>query len=246
MKAFVYLCVLWAMIAGSVFAGDNGSGLTPDKALSMLSQGNDRFVTGAVQRPHQDFLTRQETAAKGQKPFAGVLSCADSRGPVEILFDTGVGDIFTVRVAGNVAGVNETASMEYAADHLHIPVLVVLGHSHCGAVTAAVEGGEAPGSIPFLLKNIVPAVETAKKEKAKAEKPKLVDEAIRVNVWNNVEALLKSPIISQKVKDKNLSVIGAYYHLDTGKVEWLGPHAHQDKILAAVGSNNGAESQSKN
>lgn len=234
MKALVCACVFVSMMAAPVFAAGGAAGLTPDRALSMLSQGNDRFVTGSVQRPHQDFLTRQETAAKGQNPFAGVLSCADSRGPVEILFDTGVGDIFVVRVAGNVAGVHETASMEYAADHLHIPVLVVLGHSHCGAVTAAVEGGEAPGSIPFLLKNIVPAVETAKKEKAKAEKPKVVDEAIRANIWNNVETLLKSPIISQKVKEKKLALVGAYYHLDTGKVEWLGPHASQESILAAA------------
>src|SRR5512143_4155712 len=119
------------VLTAPALASGPGAGVSPDAALAMLQDGNARFAAGKPQHPHQDKARRVQTATKGQTPFATILSCSDARAPVELLFDQGVGDLFVVRVAGNVAGVDEIASMEYAADHLHTPLLVILGHSKC-------------------------------------------------------------------------------------------------------------------
>ena len=148
---------------------------------------------------------------------AEILSCADSRVPPELIFDQGLGDIFVVRVAGNVAGDAELGSLEYGAEHLHIPLLVVLGHQHCGAVTAAVEGGEGEGHISALVHLLRPAV-----EQSKAMPGDRVENAVTVNV-NLVVSQLRSstPILSKLVKEGKLRIVGAVYSLETGKVTWL-------------------------
>src|SRR6478672_9283937 len=131
--------------------------------LRELKAGNDHHVAKQYQHPHQT-AARQRELAGGQNPHAIVLSCADSRVAPEIILDQGLGDLFDIRVAGNVAGETELASIEYAAAHLHTPLLVVLGHQKCGAVTAASEPGETEGHIPALLAFIRPAVEKARGE----------------------------------------------------------------------------------
>ena len=132
-------------------------------ALHKLEDGNKRFVEGKNTFPDIGAERRGKTAKNGQQPFATVISCSDSRLPVEILFDQGIGDIFVVRVAGNVCNVDEIGSAEYGVDHLGTPVLVVLGHSKCGAVSAVVQGAELNGNLPALLHGIIPAVEKVKR-----------------------------------------------------------------------------------
>jgi len=223
---------LLAVFAQAGTAGE-GPGISAEGALGMLQQGNARYVSGKPEHPHQSYAERLNTAEKGQHPFATVLACSDSRVPVEILFDRGLGEIFVIRVAGNVANVDEVASMEYAVDHLGTPLLVVLGHTKCGAVTATVEGGEAHGNIAALVKTIVPAVEKTKKSNPKLTGHDLVEACIKQNVWQAVEDLFKtSPILTKKVKDRKLRVMGAIYHIDTGKVVWLGAHPEQDQLVA--------------
>ena len=131
--------------AGLVTLSAEESLPSADAVLAELKAGNAHHVAKTYQRPHQT-EARQHVLASGQSPHCAVLACADSRVPPEIIFDQGLGDIFDVRVAGNVADDDETASLEYAAEHLHVPLVVVIGHTHCGAVTAAMEGGTHPAS----------------------------------------------------------------------------------------------------
>ncbi len=136
----------------------------PDEAARLLADGNERFVRGEPQRPNQDESRRVETARNGQKPFAAILSCSDSRAPVEIIFDRGIGDIFSIKVAGNVSGVGQLDSIEYCVEHLSVPLLVVLGHSGCGAVKAALGLDVLDENVPEVIKRIRPSiVDTAKK-----------------------------------------------------------------------------------
>ena len=155
---------------------------------------------------------------------------------MEVIFDQGIGDLFVVRVAGNVAATDEIGSMEYAVDHLGTPVVVVLGHSQCGAVTAVVEGAKLPGSIGTLVAPIKPAVTKAKEENPGAAAEVLIAAAIKSNVFQAMEDLLqKSPVVKAKVKAGKVKLIGAFYELDTGKVQWLGPHPNQDKLPGGKG-----------
>jgi carbonic anhydrase len=184
--------------------------------LRELKAGNAHHVTKQYQHPHQTAARQRELAAS-QHPHAIVLSCADSRVAPEIILDQGLGDLFDVRVAGNVASDTELASIEYAAVHLHAPVLVVMGHQKCGAVTAAAESGEAEGHLPSLLTLIRPAV-----ERARAQPGDLIDNAVRINVENVVRQVRGStPILAALVDRGALTVTGAVYSLDTGKVAWL-------------------------
>ncbi len=136
----------------------NKNAMSADEALRMLKEGNDRFAEGRPEGPNRDHERRILTSKEGQKPFAAVLACSDSRVPVKILFDRGVGDIFTVRVAGNVVGETAVGSIEYAVENLGIRLLVVLGHSCCGAVEAALGEGTHSVGISKLLEKIAPAV----------------------------------------------------------------------------------------
>jgi carbonic anhydrase len=189
---------------------------TADQALQELKVGNDHHANHRYRHPHET-PKRQHELAAGQNPHAIVLGCADSRVPPEIIFDQGLGDLFTVRVAGNVAGVNELASIEYAVEHLHTPLLVVMGHQKCGAVSAAVQGGEAGGHLADLIKAIQPAV-----DKAKGMPGDVIENAVRKNVEMVLKQLRTSqPVLAPFVKQGKLRVVGAVYSLDTGKVTWL-------------------------
>lgn len=207
--------------------------LLRDAAMVLLKEGNTRYVTGKPIHPSAEAERRVATATEGQAPLVSVLSCADSRVPVEVVFDRGVGDIFTVRVAGNVADTDEIATLEYGVGHLHTPLLVVMGHSKCGAVTAMVKGGELHGLLPQLLDNIQPAVERAKA--AGGEEPVQITAAIKENVWQSMSDILRrSSVIRGAIDAGDVRMIGAIYDIETGKVEWIGEHPNQKAIATAA------------
>src|SRR5438876_2096699 len=188
--------------------------VTPAEAISKLKEGNGRYASGNLQHPGQTTERRAELA-KSQHPFAIIVSCSDSRVPPEIVFDQGLGDLFVVRVAGNVIDDHSLGSIEYAVDHLAVRLVVVLGHQRCGAVKAAKDTiaakGEAPGHIQSLVTAIKPAVE--------ATVNRDLDATIEANVKDVVQVLRTSaPILKPKVDSGELRVIGANYSLDTGSV----------------------------
>jgi carbonic anhydrase len=194
------------------------STIDADGALKRLLDGNARFVAGKLHSPtSEEVVKRRAEVAHVQKPFAIVVSCSDSRVGPEIVFDQGIGDIFVVRTAGEVVDNAALGSIEYAVAHLGAPLVVVLGHERCGAVSAAVAGAKEPGHIADVLKAIQPAVDETKGKPGDA-----VDNAIRANALD-VAAHLQAtgPILAEQVKSGHLKIMGAYISLDTGKVEML-------------------------
>jgi carbonic anhydrase len=191
--------------------------IAPAEAISKLKEGNGRYTSGNLQHPGQTAERRTELA-KTQHPFAGIVCCSDSRVPPEIVFDQGLGDLFIVRVAGNVINDEGLGSIEYTVDHLGTRLILVLGHQRCGAVDAARETiaakGKAPGHIESLVRAIKPAVEATAKDD--------LDATIKANVKNVVQALRSStPILKAEVDSGKIQVIGGYYSLDTGAVTFL-------------------------
>jgi len=191
--------------------------MSPAEAIAKLREGNGRYTSGNLQHPGQTVERRAELA-KTQHPFAVILSCSDSRVPPEIVFDQGLGDLFIVRVAGNVINDEVLGSLEYAVDYLGIRLIVVLGHQSCGAVKAAKEtiaaNSTAPGHIESLVQAIKPAVEAT----VNCD----LDTTIKANVNQVVDFLRSStPILKGKVNSGQVRVIGGYYCLDTGSVSFL-------------------------
>jgi len=211
-----------ALIASTAMSStETAKGPAAAAVLSELKAGNERHVKGQYKHPDETIARRQELA-KGQSPHAVVLTCADSRVPPEIVFDQGLGDLFVIRVAGNVAPDAEIASIEYAVEHLHTPLVIVMGHQSCGAVGAAIAGGEAPGHLPTLIDAIKPAVDEARKEKGD-----LSANAVRINVEHVVQQLRTSqPVLAHEVAEGKLRIVGAVYALDTGRVAWLPESTH--------------------
>jgi carbonic anhydrase len=210
--------------------------LSSSESLNVLKEGNARYVAGTEQKPNQDRQRRSLTASQGQQPFAAVLACSDSRVPVELIFDRGIGDIFVVRVAGNVAGPTEMGSIEYAVEHLGTSLFVVLGHTRCGAVTAVAKGEGITGNMTALAELIAPAVAKAKADYPGAIGDLLVYEAIKANVWIAVEKFFKSSaIVRREVKNGSLAVMGAVYDLESGQVEWIGMHPAEQQLLYMSG-----------
>lgn len=199
-----------------IAASEENSGITAEQALQKLMDGNARFVSGDVEHPNQSAERRAEVVS-GQHPFAIVVGCSDSRVPPEIIFDQGIGDIFVIRTAGQVLDDAALGSIEYGAEHLGVPLVVVLGHDSCGAVKATVEGGEAQGHIANLVEAIQPAVDEARNE---ASEDELLNASIDINIKNIVDQLETSePILSDLVEKGELTIVGARYHLDSGEVE---------------------------
>ena len=190
----------------------------------MLVEGNSRFISGTLAYKDLGGKRRNDLVKNGQHPFAVVVSCSDSRVPPEEIFDQALGDLFVVRVAGNVVGPIETGSVEYAVEHLKAPLIVVLGHEQCGAVTAAVKGGEVPGSIGAIVEKIKPSVEKAQASGVNADE--LVEKSAELNVESSVAELEKSHIIKEFVESGKVKIIGAKYHLGSGSVEWLKTEKH--------------------
>lgn len=197
----------------SVKRDDHQAAGTADP-VGKLKEGNFRFVKGALIHPNQSAERVKETA-KGQHPFAIIVSCSDSRVPPEILFDQGVGDLFVVRTAGEVVQAVDIGSVEYAAEHLHAPLIVVVGHKRCGAVDATIKGGHVPDNILAIARLIAPAV-----EKAKGMKGDLLDNAVRINAENMARAIEKSPVIEELLTEQKIRLVTAYYDIDDGTVSF--------------------------
>jgi len=228
----MFILVLAAVLAALALATTAASGISADEALRLLKDGNARYVDGKLQHPHQDGTRRALTAAQGQHPLAAVLTCSDSRVPAEIIFDQGIGDIFVIRVAGNVAATDEIGSIEYAVDQRGAPLVLVLGHTQCGLVGAVLDGAKLPPNIASLAEPIKPAVDKAREANPQAAKDVLLKAAITGNVWQAMEDMLRlSPLIREKVKDGQVKLLGALYDLDTGQVQWLGLHPDQEKLV---------------
>lgn len=172
--------------------------------------------------PRQDEAVRLRTLEKGQNPFAAILSCSDSRIPIEMVFDKGIGDIFSVQNAGNVCDETAIGSFELGITQFDIPLLIVMGHTDCGAVKIAVKGTLMDGNIPQVINRIRPAVETVLKRKPKIEGDALVLESARENAQRTAaEFVDNSKIIRDRVEGGSLTVKSAFYYLENGMVEWL-------------------------
>jgi carbonic anhydrase len=187
--------------------------LTSDQALERLLEGNRRFVEGRRTSDAEDLAILKQRTAEKQEPFAAVLSCADSRVPVELIFDESIGHLFVTRVAGNVASTEMIASLEYGAAVLGTNLIVVLGHANCGAVKAAIAGKEVPGQISALYLPLRAAVEQAGSD---------LNAAIKTNA--RIQARLvstASPVIAGLIKSNKLKVAAAYYDVSNGKVSML-------------------------
>jgi carbonic anhydrase len=207
-------------------------GISAVEAVRLLKEGNTRYVEAKLQHPRQDGARRALTVAQGQHPLAAILTCSDSRVPPEIIFDQGIGDLFVVRVAGNVAATDEIGSLEYAVEHLAVPVVVILGHGQCGAVAAVLDDAKLSPNQATLVEPIKPAVDKAREANPQAGKDVLLRAAIIDNVWQAVEDMLRlSPLIREKVRDGQTQVVGALYDLDAGRVQWLGVHPDQEKLV---------------
>ncbi|MBI3890344.1 MAG: carbonic anhydrase [Candidatus Wallbacteria bacterium] len=203
------MCGVWA--AAPVPAGTD-----PNEALKDLMAGNQRYVEARRAYPHQDAELRARLA-KGQHPIAVILGCADSRVPPELVFDEGLGDLFTVRLAGELPDDLSLGSIEYAVEHLGTRLIVVLGHQKCGAVDAAMHSPSAPGHIQALLAAIQPAIQGASEAGHDA-----LDAAVRANVRHVVAALEgDAPILAEAVKSGHVRIVGAEYELESGKIELL-------------------------
>lgn len=187
-----------------------------EKVIEILQEGNKRFVSGKLEHPNHCEESRQSLAA-GQEPIATILTCADSRVPPVDISDQGLGDLFVVRVAGNVIGDHSLGSIEYAVKHLHTPVVVVMGHASCGAVGAVASGAQLEGHIATLG----PAIQTAIKN-VKDVEGDLVNNASKELARLVSEKIAQSePVIAEMVQDGSVKIVPAYYDLVTGKVEFL-------------------------
>ncbi len=189
---------------------------TSDQALAMLMEGNKRFVGTQATHPHQDAEYRIGLG-KGQAPFAAILACADSRVPPEVLFDEGLGDLFVVRVAGNIINDQLLGSLEYAAAHLNTPLIMVMGHTSCGAIGAVANGATLEGHIASLAPAIQPAV-----DRVRDMEGNLTDNAAKEVARMTADQLRTSmPILANLVRDGKLKVVAAFYDLESGVVELL-------------------------
>ena len=193
--------------------------ITPEIALERLLQGNRTYIEASRNSGDISPERRRELADNGQNPYAIVITCSDSRTPPEHIFNAGLGELFVIRNAGNLVGAYETGSTEYAAEHLNISLAVVLGHNNCGAVNSAVESYDAQGALGAVLSEINKSVTKAKEtDLSGKEFISLIED---LNIVNSVNRLMESPVISRLVKSGKLSVIGAKYNLQSGKVVLL-------------------------
>jgi len=193
--------------------------VTLDSALSILKQGNKRFIEEKSIKPHQDFQRIKEVSL-GQKPIATIVRCSDSRVPSEIIFDQGLGDLFVVRTAGQVSTFASWGSIEFGYAVLGANLIVVMGHTKCGAVAAACKIPDLPGHIVTLINAIKPAAQLAKTQTGdEVENAVKTNEAMQVQQLQNLE-----PVLTKGVQNGELKIVGAVYNLETGKVEFLDPN----------------------
>ena len=214
---FLVLAVSALCLWGAALApGADPTNVAAEEAIQRLKDGNKRFIENKATHERQQ-ADRRAKIAKEQNPFAIVVCCSDSRVPPEIVFDQGLGDLFVIRTAGNVVDDVGLGSIEYAVEHFGTRLVVVLGHDRCGAVSAAVAGGEAHGHVQAIVNAIRPAV-----EKVKGQPGNPVDNVVRANVTETVKKLsVAAPILPDRIKAGKLTIIGARYDLDDGRVEFF-------------------------
>lgn len=241
----IQLTIVFASVSFLLIASITGvtaqNQRSSDEVMKLLVAGNERFAEGKPTYPHEGAVRRAE-ASLGQHPMATIISCSDSRVPPELLFDEGIGDLFIVRVIGNIGGADEAGSAEYGVEHLGTRLLVVLGHSQCGAVTAAVNHSELHGNIPPLIAHIAPAVKAARRANPKLKGEALIPEAIKANVFQSIEEIFtRSSAIRARTREGTLKVVGAVYDIKSGRVNWLGTHTKQDTLISrkATGARSG-------
>jgi carbonic anhydrase len=194
--------------------------LTPDQIIEGMKSGNERFRSG---KAHQhDYLAQKRSSASGQFPAAVILSCIDSRAPAELILDSGIGDTFNGRVAGNIANADLAGSLEFACAAAGAKVVLVMGHTDCGAIKGAIDNVDL-GNLTGLLAKIKPAVDATKYQGQRTSKNlEFVDMVARVNVQNTLDNLRSlSPILASMEKDGKIKMVGAMYHLSNGKVEFM-------------------------
>jgi carbonic anhydrase len=217
---------------------------SPEEAIHLLKKGNQRFVHGESAHPHMNLarLLQAGSENQGDHAYATVLTCSDSRVPVEAIFDAGIMDIFVIRVAGNVCDVDERGSIEYGLAHVNTPVLVVLGHTQCGAVTAVTQAVLGQGhalerNIPALVDNIIPAVKKAMADHPEVKGTDIIPMAIEENIWTGIEELfMESPATRNLVTAGQVKVLGAIYDVGEGTIQWL-PQEKSMEILKKVEEN---------
>ncbi len=195
---------------------DTGNRISVDVAMKNLVEGNRRFVTGNLSAKDLGQDKREDLLKNGQHPFAVVVTCSDSRVPPELLFDQALGDLFVIRVAGNVLDAVPLGSVEYAVDHLHTPLVVILGHENCGAVHATVEGGDPPGSIGAITTLIQPSVD--KVRAMGLDGHELCEKAADENIRATLKDLENSPVIKNLLDKGQLALVGAKYFIGSGEV----------------------------
>jgi carbonic anhydrase len=217
-KATLAVSAAWVGMVAMLHAQptrDSQTAMTPSKALAKLKEGNARFAAG--QRHHRDFAAEVRATAPGQYPFAAIVSCMDSRAPVEILFDQGIGDVFSLREAGNVIDVDVLGGLEYAAKVVGVKLILVLGHSHCGAVKGAIDGVEL-GNLTQLLAKIQRAIEEpipSAKSKDHAFVSKVAERNVRLSLREIPE---RSLVLREMLDSGKLGMAGGMYDVETGKV----------------------------
>ena len=194
-------------------------GITAQEALIRLKEGNQRYISEKYSEKNIGKSRREELYENGQNPFAIIVTCSDSRVPPEYIFDQGLGDLFVIRVAGNVINDFVLGSVEYAAEHLGVQLVVILGHEKCGAVAATVEGGEAPGFIGSIVNKIKHCVQKAIDDGECADG--LCEAAADHNIREAVEEAKESDLIDHLVEAGTLKVVGAKYNLCSGEVVWM-------------------------
>ena len=218
--------------------------LGPDEAFALLQKGIERFVAGAARHPHADRarLALAGRASQADHAYATMLTCSDSRVPVELIFDAGVMDLFVIRVAGNVCNTDEIGSIEFGLAHVRTPVMVLLGHTQCGAVTTVTQqmlgkGHPLERNIPPLVGSIEAAVKQAMAQQPGIQGEAIIPYAIEENIWLGIERIfLASPAVRGLVKRGTAKVLGAIYDVGTGVVTWL-PERKTQEILLRVESN---------
>lgn len=191
-------------------------------ALQKLTEGNQRFADGKSTHPNLDDNRRVITFENGQEPFAAILSCADSRAPIEMVFDQGIGDIFSVRTAGNVIDDVTLGSIELGVHKFNIPVLLIVGHTDCGAIKLAVENSELEGKMPQVIEKILPAVESVQQQFHKLSNDMLIYEVTKENAKNVAQELIeRSAVLKERVASGKLKILAGIHDLKTGAVEYF-------------------------
>ncbi|MBL4931931.1 carbonic anhydrase [Clostridium paridis] len=187
-----------------------------DAAKKLLVEGNKRYVDNKTFANDISDTKRKKLSSNGQKPFAVILSCSDSRVPPELVFNQGLGDLFVIRNAGNVVDPIVLGSIEYGVEHLDVPLIVVLGHEKCGAVEATIKDGEASENIASILNKIKPSYNKVKNKNQNIDE--VINLTVNVNINNSVAIISQSPVIKKLLDEKKISIIGAKYKMDTGEV----------------------------